>query len=73
MYMRTRRGTAPLKRKKAAAEKGVENRRSLCEMKPQKLDPELKTIISEMYMAAANSKQTVNYFMSQALQEPSKA
>jgi phosphoribosylaminoimidazole-succinocarboxamide synthase len=40
--------------KKDAESKGIQDWKSLCKSKPQKLDPKLKTIISEMYMAAAN-------------------
>ncbi|MBS7639173.1 MAG: phosphoribosylaminoimidazolesuccinocarboxamide synthase [Candidatus Bathyarchaeia archaeon] len=40
--------------KKIAEKTGVRDWRSLCKSKPPKLDPQLKTIISEIYMAAAN-------------------
>jgi phosphoribosylaminoimidazole-succinocarboxamide synthase len=40
--------------KKAAETKGVEDWKSLCKSQPPKLDATLKTIIGEMYMAAAN-------------------
>ena len=40
--------------KKDAESKGVQDWKSLCKSHPPKLDPKLKTIISEMYMAAAN-------------------
>jgi len=40
--------------KKEAEAKGVQDWKSLCKSQPPKLDPKLKTIISEMYMAAAN-------------------
>ena len=40
--------------KKEAEAKGIPDWQSLCASKPPKLDPKLKTIISEMYMAAAN-------------------
>jgi phosphoribosylaminoimidazole-succinocarboxamide synthase len=40
--------------KKEAEAKGIQDWRSLCKSQPPKLDPKLKTIISEMYMAAAN-------------------
>jgi phosphoribosylaminoimidazole-succinocarboxamide synthase len=40
--------------KKEADAKGVEDWKSLCKSQPPKLDPKLKAIISEMYMAAAN-------------------
>lgn len=41
--------------KKEAMERGVENWKSLCRLEPPKLDPELRRIISQMYMAAANA------------------
>ena len=40
--------------KRKAVEKGIENWRLLCKSKPPQLDPELKRIISQVYMAAAN-------------------
>jgi phosphoribosylaminoimidazole-succinocarboxamide synthase len=40
--------------KKEAESKGIQDWKSLCKSQPPKLDPKLKTIISEMYMAAAN-------------------
>jgi phosphoribosylaminoimidazole-succinocarboxamide synthase len=40
--------------KKEAEAKGIQDWKSLCKSQPPKLDPKLKTIISEMYMAAAN-------------------
>jgi phosphoribosylaminoimidazole-succinocarboxamide synthase len=40
--------------KKAAEAKGIQDWKALCKSQPPKLDPRLKTIISEMYMAAAN-------------------
>lgn len=41
--------------KRKAAEKGVEDWKSLCRIQPPKLDPKLREIISNMYMAAANA------------------
>lgn len=41
--------------KKLAKERGVKDWRSLCSIRPPKLNPELRDIISEMYMAAANA------------------
>ncbi len=40
--------------KKEGEARGVEDWKSLCLSQPPKLDPKLKTIISEMYMSAAN-------------------
>jgi phosphoribosylaminoimidazole-succinocarboxamide synthase len=40
--------------KKTAEARGVKDWKALCKTQPPKLDPNLKTIISEMYMAAAN-------------------
>lgn len=40
--------------KKAAERQGVKDWRTVCKSQPPKLDAQLKTIISEMYMAAAN-------------------
>jgi phosphoribosylaminoimidazole-succinocarboxamide synthase len=40
--------------KKAAEAKGIADWKSLCKTQPPKLDPQLKRIISQMYMAAAN-------------------
>jgi phosphoribosylaminoimidazole-succinocarboxamide synthase len=40
--------------KKEAEAKGVKDWKSLCKSQPPKLDPQLKTFISQMYMAAAN-------------------
>ncbi len=41
--------------KREAAEKGVENWKSLCRLEPPRLDPQLRKIVSQMYMAAANA------------------
>jgi phosphoribosylaminoimidazole-succinocarboxamide synthase len=40
--------------KKAAEAKGIQDWKALCKSQPPKLDAQLKTVISEMYMAAAN-------------------
>lgn len=40
--------------KRTAEAKGVKDWRAICRSRPPKLDPRLKAIISEMYMAAAN-------------------
>lgn len=41
--------------KRLARDKGIREWKSFCTLKPPKLDAELKIIISEMYMAAANA------------------
>ena len=41
--------------KRVANDKGIEEWKTICKLQPPKLDPKLKTIISEMYMAAANA------------------
>lgn len=41
--------------KRIAKDNGIEEWKTLCKLQPPKLDPELKTIISEIYMAAANA------------------
>jgi phosphoribosylaminoimidazole-succinocarboxamide synthase len=40
--------------KKAAEARGIQDWKSLCQSQPPKLEGQLKTLISEMYMAAAN-------------------
>jgi phosphoribosylaminoimidazole-succinocarboxamide synthase len=40
--------------KKTAETQGIKDWKALCKSQPPKLDVQLKTIISEMYMAAAN-------------------
>ena len=48
--------------KKAAEAQGVQDWKALCRSQPPKLDERLKTIISEMYMAAANETTNRNLF-----------
>ena len=48
--------------KRKAKEKGIENWKTLVETKPPKLDPKLKNIISEMYMATANALTSQKLF-----------
>lgn len=48
--------------KKEAEAKGIADWKSLCKSQPPKLDPKLKTIISEMYMAAANEMTSRKLF-----------
>lgn len=40
--------------KKEAEDQGIKDWKSLCKSQPPNLDPQLKTFISQMYMAAAN-------------------
>ena len=48
--------------KRTAKDKGVEEWKTLCELPPPKLDPKLKTILSEIYMAAANALTSRHLF-----------
>jgi phosphoribosylaminoimidazole-succinocarboxamide synthase len=48
--------------KKEGEAKGIQDWKALCKSQPPKLDPKLKTIISQMYMAAANEMTTRNLF-----------
>ena len=48
--------------KKEAEAKGVQDWKALCKSQPSKLDPKLKTIISQMYMASANEISKVKLF-----------
>jgi phosphoribosylaminoimidazole-succinocarboxamide synthase len=48
--------------KKDSEAKGVQDWKSLCKSQPPKLDPKLKTIISEMYMAVANEMTNIKLF-----------
>lgn len=41
--------------KKKAAEQGIEDWKKLCKSKPPKLDPDLKELISQLYMSTANA------------------
>jgi phosphoribosylaminoimidazole-succinocarboxamide synthase len=41
---------------------GVQDWKALCKTQPPKLDPKLKTIISQMYMAAANEMTSITLF-----------
>jgi phosphoribosylaminoimidazole-succinocarboxamide synthase len=50
--------------KKDAESKGVEDWKSLCKSQPPKLDPKLKIIISQMYMAVANEMTCTRLFNS---------
>ena len=55
--------------KKDAESKGIQDWKSLCKSQPPKLNPKLKTIISEMYMAAANEMTTRKLFDAPKLKE----
>lgn len=48
--------------KKDGEAKGIQDWKALCKSQPPKLDPKLKTIISEMYMAAANEMTSHKLF-----------
>lgn len=48
--------------KREAEAKGIQDWKSLCKSQPTKLDPTLKTIISQMYMAAANEMTNIKMF-----------
>jgi phosphoribosylaminoimidazole-succinocarboxamide synthase len=48
--------------KKAAEAKGVKDWKTLCQSQPPKLDANLKTLISHMYMAAANELTNRRHF-----------
>jgi phosphoribosylaminoimidazole-succinocarboxamide synthase len=48
--------------KKAAEIQGANDWKALCKSQPPKLDPQLKTVISEMYMAAANELTDRKFF-----------
>jgi len=53
--------------KKDAEASGVQDWKSLCKSQPSKLDPKLKTIISQMYMAAANEMTNAKLFVAPKL------
>ena len=55
--------------KKTAEAKGIKDWKSLVKSQPPKLDPQLKTIISEMYMAAANEMTGRKFFETPKLAE----
>ncbi|MGQ9515597.1 MAG: phosphoribosylaminoimidazolesuccinocarboxamide synthase [Thermoproteota archaeon] len=55
--------------KHVAKERGVGEWKTLCKLQPPKLDPELKTIISEIYMAATNAMTNRRLFDVSNLEE----
>jgi phosphoribosylaminoimidazole-succinocarboxamide synthase len=55
--------------KKTAEAKGIKDWKSLAKTQPPKLDPKLKTIISQMYMSAANDTTGRRFFDSPKLVE----
>lgn len=55
--------------KKRAEEEGIKDWKKLVKTKPPKLNPALKTIISQMYMAPANEMTKRKIFDSQKLKE----
>jgi phosphoribosylaminoimidazole-succinocarboxamide synthase len=59
--------------KKAAEAQGVKEWKTLAKTQPPKLDPTLKTIISEMYMAAANEMTGRRFFETPKLADVVKA
>ncbi len=48
--------------KKESEAKGIQDWKTLCKSQPPKLDSKLKTIISKMYMAAANEMTKIKLF-----------
>jgi phosphoribosylaminoimidazole-succinocarboxamide synthase len=48
--------------KKEAEARGIRDWKAICKSQPPKLDPQLKAIISEMYMAAANGMTSRDLF-----------
>ena len=55
--------------KKDAEAKGIQDWKALCKSQPPKLEPNLKAIISEMYMAAANEMTDRKLFDAPMLSE----
>ncbi|MCX8150529.1 MAG: phosphoribosylaminoimidazolesuccinocarboxamide synthase [Candidatus Bathyarchaeota archaeon] len=55
--------------KKTAEATGVKDWKSLCKSQPPKLDPQLKTIISEMYTSTANEMTGTKFFDSPKLRD----
>ncbi|MEM1550662.1 MAG: phosphoribosylaminoimidazolesuccinocarboxamide synthase [Candidatus Bathyarchaeia archaeon] len=61
-YRRTEWAREVEEAKKMAREKGIEDWRTLVKIPPPKLRPRLKTLISQMYMAAANELTRKSFF-----------
>jgi len=55
--------------KKAAEEKGIKNWKTICKSQPPKLDPQLRTLISEMYIATANEFTKQRLFNAPSLEQ----
>ncbi|HYA77227.1 MAG TPA: phosphoribosylaminoimidazolesuccinocarboxamide synthase [Verrucomicrobiae bacterium] len=55
--------------KTTAEAKGIQDWKALCKSQPPKLDPQLKSIVSEMYMAAANEMTSRKLFDAPKLSE----
>ncbi len=55
--------------KKTAEAKGIQDWKALCKSQPPKLEPQLKAIISEMYMSAANEMANRKLFDAPKLSE----
>jgi phosphoribosylaminoimidazole-succinocarboxamide synthase len=55
--------------KKTAEAKGIQDWKALCKSQPPKLDLQLKSIIGEMYMAAANEMTNRKLFDAPQLSE----
>ncbi|MEM2320446.1 MAG: phosphoribosylaminoimidazolesuccinocarboxamide synthase [Candidatus Bathyarchaeia archaeon] len=68
-YRRTRWAREVEEAKKMAREKGIEDWRTLVKVPPPKLKPRLKTLISQMYMAAANELTGRKFFDTPKLSE----
>jgi phosphoribosylaminoimidazole-succinocarboxamide synthase len=71
-YKRTEWYTDVEEAKKKAEAEGIQDWKKLCRSDPPKLDPELKTIISEMYMAASNELTQNRLFDVPSLAEAAK-
>ena len=72
-YKKTRWYSAVEEAKKIAENRGVREWKALCKLQPPKLASKLKTIISEMYMAAANELTNRKLFDAPRLAEVIKS